>query len=59
MEASVFPLAHGGELRVPEMVIVLFQMREVSGDGSIYNMMTFEQKPEECEGVKLCVYVVE
>lgn len=32
MEASVFPLAHGGELRVPEMVIVLFQMREVSGD---------------------------
>ena len=49
MEASVFPLAHGGKLRVTEMVIVLFQMREVSGDGSIYNMMTFEQKPEEGE----------
>ena len=42
-----------GELRVTEMGMVLFQMREVSGDGSIYNMKTFEQKPEECEGVKL------
>lgn len=41
-----------------EMGMVLFQMREVSNDGSVYNMMTFEQKLEECKGVKLCVYVV-
>ena len=42
-----------------EMGMVLFQMREVSNDGSIYNMMTFEQELEECKGVKLCVCVVE
>ena len=47
------------ELRVTEMGMVLFQMREVSNDGSIYNMMTFEQELEECKGVKLCVCVVE